>query len=299
MRVNGTETWTTHKATNLHGYIYFYPAPLVTIDVFPWSGALVKNKETITLLSDTIKNLSDHAVNTTLILVGVSDSVDGLIEEHKSIERALVQVPMPRMSRPELMQIIDKGLQAVGMTIAQGARDWIADLSQGLPHYTHLLGLHSAIRAVDNDRMDISIQDVAEATQTVVTSPHSILSGYNKATSSPQKQNIYEQVILACALSAKDELGFFPAAAVSKPLTIIMGKKYGVPSFARHLSHFCNVKRGGILQIKGEPRKLRYRFADPMMQPFVIIHGYASGRLSNELLQKVREVQQQTIYPRL
>lgn len=254
----------------------------------------LRNAEATTLLADTIKNLSDHAVDTTLILVGVADSVDGLIEEHKSIERALVQVPMPRMSRPEVTQIIEKGLEAVGMTIAPGAKEWIADLSQGLPHYTHSLGLYSAIRAVDNDRMDITAEDVAEATKKIVTTPHTILSAYHKATSSPQKQNIYEQVLLACGLAKKDELGYFPAAAVSKPLSVIMKKKYDVPSFSRHLSHFCDPKRGGLLQRKGEPRKLRYRFADPMMQPFIIIHGYASQLLSKELLQKIRDVQHET-----
>jgi Cdc6-like AAA superfamily ATPase len=57
-----------------------------------------------TQLADTIKNLSDHSVNSTLILVGVADSVEELISEHNSIERALVQVPMPRMSIGELIQ---------------------------------------------------------------------------------------------------------------------------------------------------------------------------------------------------
>lgn len=246
------------------------------------------------LLADTIKNLSDHAVNTTLILVGVADSVDGLIEEHRSIERALMQVPMPRMSRQELMQIIDIGLQVVSMTIVQAAKDWIADLSQGLPHYTHSLGLYSAVKAIDNDRTEITIQDVADATKKIVTTPPTILSAYNKATSSPQTQNIYEQVLLACALAIKDELGYFPAASVGKPLTVIMGKKYDVPSFARHLSHFCDHKHGGILQKKGDPRKLRYRFSDPMMQSFVIIHGFSTGHISKELLQKVSEAHQES-----
>jgi hypothetical protein len=47
--------------------------------------------------SATIKTLSDNAssIKTTLILVGVADSVDELIGEHQSIERAIKQVPMP------------------------------------------------------------------------------------------------------------------------------------------------------------------------------------------------------------
>lgn len=37
------------------------------------------------LLAATIKNLSDHAVNTTIVLVGVADTVDELIAEHRSM----------------------------------------------------------------------------------------------------------------------------------------------------------------------------------------------------------------------
>ena len=50
------------------------------------------------LVADTVKALSDSASPATVILIGVADSVDQLIEGHRSIERSLVQVPMPRMS---------------------------------------------------------------------------------------------------------------------------------------------------------------------------------------------------------
>jgi len=244
----------------------------------------IKDKLTTTLLADTIKNLSDHTPNATLILVGVADAVDGLIKEHKSIERALVQVPMPRMSRGELLQIVDKGLASVGMTIDEHAKDRIARLSQGLPHYTHLLSLHSANSAIENDRMNIDMSDVNRAANTAVEKSHSILSDYHKATSSPQKQNLYDEVLLACALAGADDLGYFSAAAVAKPLSAIMGKQYYIPSFARHLTDFCSDNRSPILKKTGMPRRFRFRFINPLMQPFVILHGLSKGLLTDELL---------------
>ena len=60
------------------------------------------------------------------MLVGVADSVDQLIEEHQSIERAAVQIHMPRMSVSELSEIIDKGLSQAGMTIEPEAKKSIA-----------------------------------------------------------------------------------------------------------------------------------------------------------------------------
>jgi Holliday junction resolvasome RuvABC ATP-dependent DNA helicase subunit len=246
----------------------------------------IKDRETTRLLSDTIKNLSDHSVNTTIILVGVADSVEGLIAEHKSIERSLVQIPMPRMSRIELIQIIDKSLQFIGMTIDEDAKKWISRLSQGLPFYTHSLALYSAHTAINNDRSNIIMSDVADAISTTVQKAYTILSVYNKATSSPQRKNLYSKVLLSCALAISDELGFFSAAAVSKPMSAIMGKKFYVPNFSRHLFDFCDENRGAILQKVGTPRRFRFRFLDPMMQPFVILHGLSTGELTKELLEK-------------
>ncbi|MDZ4323313.1 MAG: ATP-binding protein, partial [Alphaproteobacteria bacterium] len=123
----------------------------------------IKTKGTAKSLADTIKTLSDHVVKATLVLVGVADSVDQLIAEHASIERALVQIKMERMSLEELHEIIDKGLKEVGMTAKDEAKKQISKLSQGLPHYTHLLALHAAQSAVSESRMEIGISDVENA----------------------------------------------------------------------------------------------------------------------------------------
>jgi Cdc6-like AAA superfamily ATPase len=82
-----------------------------------------------TIFADTIKTLSDHAVPATVVLVGVADSVDQLIAEHESIQRALVQIKMPRMSRAEIREIINKGLERLGMSISQPALERIAVLA--------------------------------------------------------------------------------------------------------------------------------------------------------------------------
>ena len=66
------------------------------------------DKRTKQLFADTIKTLSDHSVPASLILVGVADTVEELIQQHQSIERALVQVRMPRMSSVMSQKYIDE-----------------------------------------------------------------------------------------------------------------------------------------------------------------------------------------------
>lgn len=248
----------------------------------------IQDKWTTTRLADTIKTLSDQSIDVTLVLVGVADSVDDLIAEHLSIERALVQIQMPRMSIPELYEIIDKGLTQVAMTIDNNAKAQITHLSQGLPHYTHLLSLHAAQNAVERNQMHVIISDVKAATRTAVDqAQQSIVRGYHKATSSP-RGNLYAQVLLACALAPSDELGYFSSSGVREPMSEIMKRRYEIPAFSQHLKDFCEQTRGPILQRTGHPRRYKFRFINPLMEPYVIMNGLKQGLITEELLESIQ-----------
>lgn len=238
----------------------------------------IGDRETTTaLLADTIKTLSDHSIDTTLILVGIADSVDQLIAEHKSTERALLQIHMPRMSDVELYEILDKALGQIGMTMDGDAKQRIARLSKGLPHYAHLLGQQGALAAIEAARRNIDKSDITSAIKLgLQNAQQSIISAYNTATTSP-RENLYKQVLLACALAKTDDLGFFSAAAVRDPMSKIMKKRYDIPAFSQHLSAFCSDERGPILQQTGKKRSYRFRFINPLLQPFVIMRGIDSG----------------------
>ena len=194
------------------------------------------------LMADTIKALSDHSVNVTIALVGVADTVDGLLKEHQSIDNCLVQVQMPRMSLPELADILYKGLSQLGMGIEDSASEFITYLSHGLPHYTHLLGLASGRAALVDGQMDIRIEDAGEAIQfSWHHAQRSIMVGYDAATSSPRQESLFEEVLLACALAPVDDLGYFSAGDIRRPMSPIMGRQYEIPAFARHLDRFCDL----------------------------------------------------------
>lgn len=238
----------------------------------------IRKKNVTTLLADTIKNLSDHLVPVTIILVGVADAVDQLISEHGSVERSLIQVPVPRMSAVELEEVISKGLTKAGMEISAVSKNKIVQLSQGLPHFTHLLTLESALHAIDRDSTKVDMEDVIAATGSAVSKSHSLLSSYIKATNSPQKNTLYSDVLLACALATKDELGWFTASSVAAPLSELMEKDYSIPYYSRHLNEFCEDKRGKILQKSGTVRQYRYRFLNPLIQPFVVVHAISKGK---------------------
>ena len=237
------------------------------------------------LVANTIKTLSDHSVRATIVLVGVARSVTDLVHDHESIVRALLQVHMPRMGMAELAEIIDKRLPRVGMTMSDSVKFDITALSRGLPHYTHLLGQVAARRAIQEHSLTINEEHLEQAQRdSLERVDQTTRETYHRATHSARSSNIYKEVLLACALAEVDELGFFPARAVQAPLTLVMGKPYDTAMFGQHLKILCGQDRGAILEQTGTPRRFRYRFVEPLMQPYIIMRGIASGLITRQNL---------------
>jgi Cdc6-like AAA superfamily ATPase len=254
--------------------------PIIIIDEFDRLDEKIRRS-----FADLIKSLSDHAVKATVILIGVGNNVDQLIDEHLSVSRSLVQIQMPRMLPDEIIGIIKTGLTKLGSTIEPGALYEIVLLSRGLPHYAHLIGLHASRTAFSAETTSINTQHVEAAIQKALEdAQHSIKSAYHTATRSAMKDNLFADVLLACALAPADEMGEFAAQDLKIPLCTITARNYGIPNYAQHLVEFCSDKRGKILTKTGQKRLYRYKFSDPLMQPFVIMQGINDGKiLANSL----------------
>ena len=242
------------------------------------------NQDVPELMADTIKSLSDSAAPATVILIGVADSVDQLIAGHRSIERSLIQVPMPRMSRVEIEQVVTKGIERLGMAITKEAMSEIVRLSQGLPYVTHMLSLYSSRAALEENTLTVASAAIDIGMQKSLDQwQESIKTAYYEATRSPQPEQLYKEVLLSCALADVDEKSFFTAASVRGPLRIVAERPdFDIPNFARHLKELSEPHRGGILVREGEKRRLRYRFVSPLMRTFVIMRGVKDGLLTAE-----------------
>ncbi len=230
-------------------------------------------------MADTIKTLSDHSVNVTIILVGVANAVEELIAEHLSIERALIQIQMPRMSPDELREIIRKGLELLSMTMDQTVIQAIVFLAQGLPNYVHLLSLYAVQAAIRENSSNVNVNHLSKAIkQACENAQHSIMSTYSTSIFSSRQETIYPKVLLACALAQKDETGCFRAVDVRDPLSRLVGKEYTTTSaFNRQLNQFCEDARGKILEKKGIERHYRFRFTNAMMPPYIMMEGLRTG----------------------
>lgn len=250
--------------------------PIIIFDEFDRLREQVKHS-----MADAIKAFSDHNIKATIVLVGVADSVTDLIREHASVERALVQIRMPRMSDDETVEILQKASARLGTSFDEDSQSRILVLSQGLPHYTHLIGLHSTRKALEAGRLNVTLADIDAAIEKAIKSTQaSIQSLYHTATMSPRVNNLFADVLLACALAKTDEIGYFAAQDVREPMRGITGKNYEIPSFSQHLNEFTESKRGPILQKIGTPRRYRFRFLNPLLQPYVIMRGYENNKVT-------------------
>lgn len=238
----------------------------------------VVDEATKTTLADTIKATSDTLPLVTIVIVGVAGTVNELIGEHPSIERNMSQIKLPRMTGAELREIVEKGLEILEMSIKDDAMASMTWLSQGFPHFAHLLANYSAKEALKHDRNEILWADLAIAIEEALEdSQESIRNAYHRATIASRKETLFPNVLLAAALAEQDEFGTFRATDMLPPLARLTGKEVKVPQFAYHLGKLSSAERGKILEKVGTPKRSRYRFSNALMQPFIVVKGVSEG----------------------
>lgn len=244
----------------------------------------ITDKQTQSLMADTIKLFSDFNARTTLILVGVGKSLSDLLHEHQSIARNIAQVQVDPMKVEELAQIIQKGCKYVELTFEEGLDCKIAELSQGYPHYTHLLGLWTGRKAIENWRSRLTFDDLEVAIPAVLENAvGGLQEQYERAVDSTNKNALFKPVLLACALASKDSLGRFAVGALQGPLRQITGQHYTTGAYQAHLGKFCEPKRGPVLERSGRKKSYRWRFLNPQLIPYIVLQGVNDKQIQPSL----------------
>jgi energy-coupling factor transporter ATP-binding protein EcfA2 len=237
--------------------------------------------------ADLIKALSDRGASATIILVGVAEDVSELVANHASVERCLRQVKVPRMMDAEVLEILEKGFNLIGLTVeSDTVYRRIIGVSQGFPHYAHLLAQSAARASLDAGRVTLFDGDVLEGMKLAVQfADQTHRDQYYKAVTGTRKRNLWKEVVAACALAEKDDRGFFSSRAVQDCLSDILGKPVIQQTVAFHLGKLTTTSRGPLLERIGPERRYRYRFVAPLMRPFVLMKSISDGLVSPTLAQ--------------
>jgi hypothetical protein len=196
------------------------------------------------------------------------------------------------MSVAELAEIVNR-VREIDMDVDRDARNQITRLSQGLPHYTHNLSQAAAVAAIERGSRHVTMTDVETAVRETVDrrAQETVVRAYHTATFST-RETLYRQVLLACALAPGDDLGYFASGDVRAPLSAIMDRPYEIPAFSRHLNELSDATgdRGPVLQKAGTTRKFRFRFINPLLQPYVVLRGLSEEMISIKQIQELEGI---------
>lgn len=251
--------------------------PVIIIDEFD----RVRDTETYEQMADLLKYLSDDGSKTTVIIVGVGDSVHELFGSHASIHRNTKQIKMPKMSRQELSAIFEKRQLVHGMSSSPAITRKIVDLSQGFPGYTHLIAQATFRAAAQRRSMQIDESDLQAGIQKCVNdADETIQEAYTSAVRSTKPTHYYKEAMTAFALTKTSDRGYFMAKDIKEPFSLIMQKPMDFPNFNRHLKEFQDQERGPVLEKRGKPKTYEYRFINPLLKPYAILHGIKDGIIS-------------------
>jgi hypothetical protein len=93
------------------------------------------------LFAELVKQISDRGLPITLVFCGIGASLDDLLQGHGSSHRYLHEVPLPTppLNFSGCWQIIDEAASALGLQVNEDSRLRIAQVSDGFPHYVHLV----------------------------------------------------------------------------------------------------------------------------------------------------------------
>ena len=74
-------------------------------------------------------------------------------------------------------------------------------------------------------------------------------------------------------MTSVGDILFFAASDAVKPLAEILGRDVALADFQKHLDAFITTDRAEVLVRRGTAKRFRYRFREPIMQPFTIMRG--------------------------
>jgi Cdc6-like AAA superfamily ATPase len=165
-------------------------------------------------VAELIKNLSDRAARVQLILTGVASNLQELVGYIPSIRRNVIGLPMPRLTDGEVGALIHIGEDAADVSFEDSAVQLIRLLANGSPYLVRLICHHASMHALDQERMNVELNDVWGALDSIVEEAESRIMPASKTITSKLLSQSDGSVLAAIARAASTADGWFAAEDV-------------------------------------------------------------------------------------
>jgi uncharacterized protein len=191
------------------------------LDIIRLVGAKAKGRQVIVIdemeriesadekdkFAEFIKNIPELSDNIRFIFCGIGHDLTELLQAHASAGRILETIKLERLHHSDLWQIIIAVAGKLGVQVQQDALIRIGQVSDGFPHYVHLIGESLFWKMFD----DSSIVTFSDAThykagiEGALQRTEAILRAqYDKATQKTRNTSDYEDALWALADSTAD-----------------------------------------------------------------------------------------------
>jgi hypothetical protein len=191
------------------------------------------------------------------------------------------------MEKDELLSIVVDGYaeferqSSYELSCNEKAARVIATVAEGFPYYAHLLAGAAGTEALYQGDHKIAVKDVFRSMIVAIEdADHTIRSTYVASTTARADAN-HELTLIACAMASTDEIGYFSSTDVAAALTPLVGSKRNSGHVNSHLQKFSSSPHWILDRKEISERKIRYRFRDPLMRPFVLLKGYQIGAIKD------------------
>jgi uncharacterized protein len=172
--------------------------PVIVIDEFE----RLKSDSERALFADLIEQTGDQAMPFKLIFCGVASSLSELLDAHHSCYRYLVTVELERLPTTPRFEIVNEAASAVGVEVEPSSLFRISSISDGFPHYVHLIA-EKLLWEIFVDENTISVSRpahyLAAIKAAVLDIEAKLRQTYEKATQKYVEQDQYEAVLWAVA----------------------------------------------------------------------------------------------------
>lgn len=162
----------------------------------------IKNREERAKFSELIKNIGAIVDDFRFILCGIGANVDELIGEHLSTGRMFEPVEVDRLSQDNLWKIIEKVSTELGLSIPRGHLIRVGIISDGFPHFVHLIGQCMIYEMFDDPSVVSVCEDrhlMSALNQALQKAEPSLRKIYQMATEKTKNKLDYEEALWALA----------------------------------------------------------------------------------------------------
>lgn len=250
--------------------------PYIVIDEFD----RISSQEEKEKFGALLKQLGDKKSPVKLIFTGIGESLHDLLGGHASSSRQIHELRLEPLSWSGRYEIIDRAFSEFKLHAPDDVRFRIAGLSDGFPHYAHLICEKMLVCAYEERATEIDFGLFLRGLNSAVSSvAESLKKGYNIATEGRSVDVAY--VLWSVADSADMQrkksdvfISYSDVIDQLKRKKILNETEVNEKKFSRILASLGKADYGEIvIPAFGDKRRGWYKFKESMVRGYVKMHA--------------------------